>query len=102
MDALTPSPVVDSIIIFPYFIIKHFLCRLSAGVVDAAVMGGTANYEEAFCNPLFLEMHPEKAKLVDKLQVFKKTKKQKQKQQKNKKQKRNKESSIMIKDSMKI
>ena len=39
------------------------------GVVDAAVMGGTANYEEAFCNPLFLQTHPEKTKLVDKLQV---------------------------------
>jgi len=38
------------------------------GVVDAAVMGGTANYEEAFCNPLFLQLHPGKTKLVDKLQ----------------------------------
>ena len=42
---------------------------LAVGVVDAAVMGGTANYEEAFCNPLFLQTHPGKAKLVDKLQV---------------------------------
>ena len=55
---------------FVYELIDYYIHYFpSLGVVDAAVMGGTANYEEAFCNPLFLEMHPEKAKLVDKLQV---------------------------------
>ncbi|XP_069695130.1 dedicator of cytokinesis protein 1 isoform X2 [Periplaneta americana] len=38
------------------------------GIVDAAVMGGVTNYEKAFFTPEYLEIHPEDATLVTKLQ----------------------------------
>ncbi|XP_050707802.1 dedicator of cytokinesis protein 1-like isoform X3 [Eriocheir sinensis] len=45
----------------------HPLTRKLSGVVDAAVMGGTENYEKAFLHDKYAESHPEDAEKMEKL-----------------------------------
>ncbi|KAA0188812.1 hypothetical protein HAZT_HAZT001525 [Hyalella azteca] len=46
------------------------LTRELNGIVDAAVMGGIANYEKAFLQDAYLEAHPEDAELLDQLKAL--------------------------------
>jgi len=60
--------MIDAFHIEPHKVNINQLSMKLNGVIDAAVMGGTANYEEAFCGPTYLDLRPEQAHLVARLQ----------------------------------
>lgn len=61
--------LVQSHSLKPDLALNSLTMKLS-GMIDAAVMGGVANYEKAFLKPEYIEAHPEEADEIEDLKTL--------------------------------